>query len=134
MQLREYIDDTKDYINIQVIIISLKTQNYIWTVEPCTMIFFYYFFFFRLSGLYASILKLDNYRNQLIQVCYSSFYYFERLKKNLYAAFFLLLFDNVTIVSDPQILFYLVFAVGALFMFRKCLFIHLFSGDCIIWD
>lgn len=44
LQLREYIDDTEDYINIQVVIIRLK-------LLPCITIFFYFFF---LSGVYTS--------------------------------------------------------------------------------
>ena len=56
-QLREYIDDTEDYINIQV------------TFCVCVLVCFYHsvskvFFFVFLSFA----VQLDNHRNQLIQV------------------------------------------------------------------
>jgi magnesium transporter len=57
MQLREYIDDTEDYINIQVGNVKLKTK-------VCILV---YACFLKLNSCIL-FLQLDNHRNQLIQV------------------------------------------------------------------
>ena len=59
MQLREYIDDTEDYINIQV-----------GNVESNAEVCFLVYVFFRTLTLCILFLQLDNHRNQLIQVLY----------------------------------------------------------------
>lgn len=59
MQLREYIDDTEDYINIQVLDSSILN---------------FYGNILKFSDITcASIFQLDNHRNQLIQVLFSSY-------------------------------------------------------------
>jgi hypothetical protein len=57
MQLREYIDDTEDYINIQV-----------GNVESNAEVCFLVYAFFLALNLCILFLQLDNHRNQLIQV------------------------------------------------------------------
>jgi hypothetical protein len=59
MQLREYIDDTEDYINIQ-------GGNVESNAEVCFLVYV----FFRTLTLCILFLQLDNHRNQLIQVLY----------------------------------------------------------------
>ena len=63
MQLREYIDDSEDYINIQV-------GNFESNAEVCFLV---YVFFLTLN-LCILFLQLDNHRNQLIQVLYDFFF------------------------------------------------------------
>lgn len=56
LQLREYIDDTEDYINIQV-----THKQFIWLL-------FLLLNEWHIIRAKLSILQLDNHRNQLIQV------------------------------------------------------------------
>jgi len=57
-QLREYIDDTEDYINIQVTFSDVCACWYVLTIQ-------FLIFFVSLSSFGV---QLDNHRNQLIQV------------------------------------------------------------------
>lgn len=69
LQLREYIDDTEDYINIQVAnfeIESLQLIDHIF--KPVRFFFFFHFFFEIQLNIKYPFLQLDNHRNQLIQV------------------------------------------------------------------
>lgn len=57
MQLREYIDDTEDYINIQVM---NEQQQLLQFITMCLSL-----------TTFDMGLQLDNHRNQLIQVMYN---------------------------------------------------------------
>lgn len=57
MQLREYIDDTEDYINIQVDDVEIEKLNKRNSFGLCMC-----------PLIFAKFFQLDNHRNQLIQV------------------------------------------------------------------
>lgn len=67
LQLREYIDDTEDYINIQVANFEIESLQLIDHIFKPVQFFFLFFFEIRLHIKYL-FLQLDNHRNQLIQV------------------------------------------------------------------
>ncbi|KAH9764632.1 Magnesium transporter MRS2-2 [Citrus sinensis] len=65
LELREYIDDTEDYINIQVANFEIESLQ---LIDPIFKpVLFFFLFEIRLNIKYP-FLQLDNHRNQLIQL------------------------------------------------------------------
>ena len=123
MQLREYIDDTEDYINIQVGNVKLKTK----------VCFLVYACFLKLISCIL-FLQLDNHRNQLIQVLTNFSLWIVSGPIHSQASTRNTHMDCLCVLTCCSCLVFSLFsAVRALSEFRDCLFIHIFLGGWNIW-